>query len=104
MNTDTIKAIRYIDVLLEILAEIYQYDFERNDWHKCTDSATWEEWSREWLEYVNNDVAAYGANMYRIVSRCNIVPIHVVPHKPIVNEQLVDWIKVGNIIRSHFRT
>ena len=95
MNSETIKAIRYIDSFLTILVECYQHDNGHNEWYKVTQSDTWSDLSNKWLVYLVGNVNAYGLELYNRLSRCNITPLHVLPHKPIVDRAKVDWFKVG---------
>lgn len=104
MNHHTIVATKYIDNKLTVVAECYQHDRGKNDWFKFNDVQTWEDWSEDWLAYVDGDVAKYGFEMFKAISRMRIEPLHTVPSKPIFDSKAVDWAKVGDVIRSHFRT
>jgi hypothetical protein len=104
MNHNTIVATRYIDNKLTVVAECYQHDKGKNEWFKFNDVQTWQGWSEDWLAYLDGDVAAYGKQMFRVISQMIIVPLHCVPAKPVIDREVVDWVKVGDVIRSHFRT
>ena len=78
MNRQTIQALMFIEKRLEIIAHIYQHNKHKNEWLNFYDEQqTWGEWSNSWFDYLERDVAAYGAKMYWMISRCRIEPIHV---------------------------
>lgn len=104
MNHQTVVATKYVDNKITILAECYQYDKGKNEWHKFNQVQTWRDWSEDWFNFVDGDVARYGYKMYRLLSRIVIEPLHTIPAKPMVDREFVDWSKVGEVIRSHFET
>jgi hypothetical protein len=104
MNHSTIVATKYIDNKLTVVAECYQHDNGKNEWFKLNDIQTWQDWSEDWLAYLDGDIVKYGKQMFRAISRMRIEPLHTCPTKPLFDSCAVDWSKVGEIIRSHFRT
>jgi len=104
MNHQTIAATRYIDKHLEILAEIYQHDYGKNQWFNVNDVQTWADWSQDWFCFVDCDVSEYGRQMYKRLSSIRVIPIHTAAKKPILDHSKVEWDRVGEVVRSRFGT